>query len=83
MATKVEQIQCRNDHAYGAIMQELQGIRGKYTQVHCALSDDSEFLGQANVTMRDAKETIQLMQETKGFGKGRDRSRLAEERHAV
>ena len=83
LATKVEQIQCRNDHAHEVIMRELREIRGQYAQMHGAVSDITVLLGQTNTTMRDANETIELMWQTKGIGKGKDKSRQTEESLAV
>ena len=78
MATKVEQIQCRNDNAHEVIMRELREIRGQYAQMQKAVSDVTVLLGQTNTTMRDANETIDQLWQTKGIGKGKDKSRQAE-----
>ena len=72
LTTKFEQVQARNDHALWAIMEELKQCRTKFAQVHHALSDVVEMLGLTKKTMQEADETIMLMRETKGIGKGKD-----------
>ena len=45
-------------------MEELKECRNKFTQVHYALSDVIEMLGETKKTMREANETIQHLRET-------------------
>ena len=78
LATKVEQIQCRNDKAHEVMMRELREIRGQYAQMQRAVSDITVLLGPTNTTMRDANETIDQLWQTKGIGKGKDKSRQTE-----
>ena len=66
LTRKLESMQARNDQFHWAIADTMKECKIKVTQVHYALSDVTEILGEAKKTMREANESIERLQLSQG-----------------
>ena len=66
LTRKLESVQARNDQFHWAFNETMKDCKNKVTQVHFALSDITEILGEAKKTIREANETIKQLQRSHG-----------------
>ena len=62
LTRKLESVQALKDQFHWACTDVMRECKNKVTQVHYALSDVTEALGEARKTMREANETIKQLQ---------------------
>ena len=64
LTQKFDAIQAKDVNFHRMIMKEIKECKNKFTQVHYALSDVTEILGEAKRTIKEANDTMQQIQRT-------------------